>query len=182
MCDKNPGLVFGGATKLSKTLNVLTWIDFFASELDESGPQSLPPELLPVLAFLQPKFAIWSFWPKCDQMSKIQIFFPGETFLIRSLTKVVRKVSLQEFLPILAVLPPIMEIRSFWMACDKNLWSVFGGATKWFKIQIFLSGATFLPRSLTKVVKKASLHEFYQFWPFYGQRLRFGLFNQNVTK
>ncbi len=116
------------------------------------------------------KFLRWDFyqiWPSCRQKWGFRLFYQratktwdwnlevrpncpnfiifllGETFLLQKLTKVVRKVSLQKFLPILVVLPPKMGIRYFWQACDKNLALVFGGATKLSKILNFLTWRDF---------------------------------------
>ncbi len=87
-----------------------------------------PQNFLPVLVSLRPKVPIRTFWPTCDQnlrsrgvtrFVKFLNFFPGENIRYRNFTTVNPKVSLQDFLLILAVLPTKITNRSFSPRCDQ---------------------------------------------------------------
>ncbi len=57
-------------------------------------------------------------WPACDQMGKIQKFWHGESIFLLNFASVVRKVSLQDFLPILATLQPKIPLLSIGVQSD----------------------------------------------------------------
>ncbi len=88
--------------------------EYFAPELDAGGPKSFSPGFFNHFAhctaenfgsvFLtgvrpEPGIVIL----RCDQMGEISKFSPRESILLQNLTPVVPKVSLQDFLIILAV-------------------------------------------------------------------------------
>ncbi len=82
-------------------------------------PKVSPQDFLPVWAAPLPKIPIRSFWQWCDQMGEIRGFWPGESISLQNFTSVVTKVSLQNFLPILATPRPKITNWSFWPSCDQ---------------------------------------------------------------
>ncbi len=162
--------------------NFFTWRDFFAPELEESHPESFPPEFLPILAVLWPKIAIRSFWPRCDQMVKNLNFFIWRDFFAPYLNES----GLESF--------PGGTFTNFGCPTAENCDSVFltgvrqkPGIGFWRCDQMvqnsnFLPGESFWPQSLTKVVPKVSLPGLLPIFPSYIRKFRFGLFYQCATK
>ncbi len=61
-------------------------------------------DFLLILTTLRPKIPIRYFRLACDQIGKIRKFWSGKCILLRNFAPVVRIVSLQDFLPVLAAL------------------------------------------------------------------------------
>ncbi len=114
---------------------------------------------------------------------------PGTSFSLRNFTPVVRKVSLQDFLLVLGAprakitnwsfWPACDQIRYFWPACDQNLGSAFWAATMGHIFKI-LPWRDFGP--LRQWSRKFPFTIYHPFWPSYGRKFWFGLFDQGATK
>ncbi len=105
-------------------------------------------------------------WP--DNIWK---FSPGGSILLRNIAPLMRKVFLQEFLP---VLQPYSQ--KFWLG------SLDHCATRW---------VTFVNVFLERVCFFGTLHQwcvtflsriFYPFWPSYGQKFWFSTFGHGATR
>ncbi len=144
-----------------------------------------PKDFLPVLGAPRPKITLRSFWSACDQtrswdrswsatrLVKFPNFYAGESISHRNFTPVNPKVSLQDFLLILAALPTKIMIRSFWPWCDQMGQVTFPKFSP--------RGSTSL-RNLTQWSRTFPSRIFYSFWPPYRQKFRFGLLDQDATK
>ncbi len=138
----------------------------------------------------------WCRVPKChtgtlDQMSRIRKFWPRESIFLRNFAPMVAKVSLQEFLHVLADLWPKILIRYVNPKIGKKsrretlrrTGAEFRSATPTpSKIQTFWHlERVFFFETLHQWCRKFLSSIFYQFWPLYDRKFRFGTFDQGAT-
>ncbi len=95
------------------------------------------------------KIPIRYFQPEYNQMGQIQKFWPGESISLQNFTPVVCKVSLQEFLPVLAALRTNIPI-----------WYIRPGCDQMGQIWKFWPGENISLQNFTPVVCIVSLQEF----------------------
>ncbi len=166
-------------------------------------------DFLPISGAPQPKITNRSFWPSCDQMVlltavrtkpgfspfemrpwvKFSKFWPGESISLRNFTPVVRKVSHQDFLPVLASQRLKITNRSFWPSCDQVILLTAvrpkpgSGPFEmrpWVKFSKFWPGET---SDLYAIGPEGfPTWIFYPFWAPHRRKLRIGLFDRRVTK
>ncbi len=137
-----------------------------------------------------------------DQIGKIQKFSPGESIFLRNFAPVVRKVSLQDFLPVLATLRSKIPTRYFRPQKGKNRgkklhapWVQSPGValdtlqsatpvrrTREVKFEHFYLERIFCFRTWHQWCVKFLSRIFYPFWPPYIRKFRFGTFDWFATK
>ncbi len=114
---------------------------------------------------------------------------PGTSDSLWNFTPLVRKVSPQDFLPILGAPRPKISNRFFWPACDQMVLLTdvrpkpgFGPFVV--RLQVTFSKFWLLENfgPLRQWSRKFSSGIFYLFWAPHGQKLRIGLFNRRETK
>ncbi len=166
-----------------QNLNFLTWRDFLALKLDESGLESFPSGTFTNFGRPMAK--------NCDLVFLTEVRPNGTKFKFFFLKRLfcwgVWRKRLGKF--------PSRNFYQFWTSYLQKLrFSLFDqGATKtwdWFldvrincpKFEFSYLERLFCPGAWQKWLGKFPSRNFYQFWPSYAQKLRFGLFNKNVTK
>ncbi len=94
---------------------------------------------------------------ECHPCTLVAECHPGTLYSLQNFTPVVRKVSLQDFWPVLGSPQPRIMNGSFWPTCDQNLGSVLltcdhGSNFRNFELE--------RPRTFTPMVPKVSLQDF----------------------